>query len=180
MCRHWRTSVIPFLPSKSDTSGLYFANVGLALYTFSQHCGSFGPVYCVSSCLGFTAFASSRNSRRCSSHANLADLQQCQQTRAAIYAKPSFEMLYDPKPGLVFYIKRIKLAFLKKRWKENKLARQETIFHPAYALNVSLLPLQCGDRLSPSESDVCRRQVMTTKIDPCTVRVNMFIMAVDP
>ena len=30
------------------------------------------------------------------------------------------------------------------------------------------------------ESDVCRRQILTYKIDPRTVRVKIFIMAVDP
>ena len=33
---------------------------------------------------------------------------------------------------------------------------------------------------SVDESDVCRRQIVTTKVDPRTVRVNIFIMAVDP
>ena len=31
--------------------------------------------------------------------------------------------------------------------------------------------LQCGDRLWSSESDVYRRQILTTKVDPRTVRV---------
>ena len=34
------------------------------------------------------------------------------------------------------------------------------------------LPLQCGERLESSESDVYRRQILTTKVDPRTVRVN--------
>ena len=32
--------------------------------------------------------------------------------------------------------------------------------------------LQCGDRLYTSESDVYRRQILTTKVDPRAVRVN--------
>ena len=31
-----------------------------------------------------------------------------------------------------------------------------------------------------SESDVCKRQILTSKVDPGTVRVKIFIMAVDP
>ena len=31
-----------------------------------------------------------------------------------------------------------------------------------------------------SESDVCRRQILATKVDPRTVRVEIFLMAVDP
>ena len=34
--------------------------------------------------------------------------------------------------------------------------------------------------LDPPLSDVCRRQILTTKIDPRTVRVKLFVMAVDP
>ena len=30
-----------------------------------------------------------------------------------------------------------------------------------------------------SEYDVCRRQILTTKVDPRTVRVKLFLMAVD-
>ena len=33
------------------------------------------------------------------------------------------------------------------------------------------LILQCGDRLQSSESDVYRRQILTTKVDPRAVRV---------
>ena len=39
--------------------------------------------------------------------------------------------------------------------------------------------LQRGDRLQTSESDVCRRQILTTKDDPLTERFKQFIMAVD-
>ena len=39
-------------------------------------------------------------------------------------------------------------------------------------------PLQRGYRLKSSESDVCRRQILTTKIDPRTVIVNIYIMVV--
>ena len=42
-----------------------------------------------------------------------------------------------------------------------------------------VLPLQRGDRLL-SESDVCRRQILTTKVDSCTVRVEIFLKAVEP
>ena len=31
-----------------------------------------------------------------------------------------------------------------------------------------------------SISDVCRRQMLTSKVDPCAVRVNIFIVTVDP
>ena len=41
-------------------------------------------------------------------------------------------------------------------------------------------PLQPGDRHQSSESDVCRRQILTSKVDPRAVRVNIFKMAVDP
>ena len=34
------------------------------------------------------------------------------------------------------------------------------------------LLLQCGDRLQSSESDVYRRQILTTKVDSRAVRVN--------
>ena len=34
-----------------------------------------------------------------------------------------------------------------------------------------LLGLQCGDRLYSSESDVYRRQILTTKIDPFAVKL---------
>ena len=30
------------------------------------------------------------------------------------------------------------------------------------------------------ESDVYRRQILTTKVDPRTIRVKIFLMAVDP
>ena len=42
---------------------------------------------------------------------------------------------------------------------------------------MSLLPveifliLECGDRLKTSESDVYRRQILTTKVDPRAVKV---------
>ena len=38
-------------------------------------------------------------------------------------------------------------------------------------LEIFLL-LQCGYRLQSSESDVYRRQILMTKVDPRTVRVN--------
>ena len=41
-------------------------------------------------------------------------------------------------------------------------------------------PLQCGDRLSSSESDVCRRHILTTQVDPRTLRETIFIMVVYP
>ena len=34
--------------------------------------------------------------------------------------------------------------------------------------------LQCGDRLWSSESDVYRRQILTTKVDPRALRINRF------
>ena len=37
-------------------------------------------------------------------------------------------------------------------------------------LEICLL-LQCGDRLESSESDVYRRQILTTEVDPRAVRV---------
>ena len=36
------------------------------------------------------------------------------------------------------------------------------------------------DRLQSTESDVCRRQILTTKVDPRTVRIKIFLIAVDP
>ena len=42
------------------------------------------------------------------------------------------------------------------------------------------IDLQRGDRLPSSESDVSRRQILTTKVNPCTVRVKIFIIGVDP
>ena len=36
---------------------------------------------------------------------------------------------------------------------------------------VIFLFLQCGDQLQSSESDVYRRQILTTKVDPRAVRV---------
>ena len=39
-------------------------------------------------------------------------------------------------------------------------------------LEIFLL-LQCGDRLYSSESDVYRRQILSTKYDPRTIRVNI-------
>ena len=39
---------------------------------------------------------------------------------------------------------------------------------------------QRGDRLYTSESDVCRRQILTYKDDPHTERIKTFIMAVNP
>ena len=43
-----------------------------------------------------------------------------------------------------------------------------------------LKPLQRGDRLESSESDVCRRRILTTQVDSRTVRVKICIMVVDP
>ena len=34
--------------------------------------------------------------------------------------------------------------------------------------------LQCGERLKMSESDVYRRQILTTKVDPRAVRVQVY------
>ena len=42
------------------------------------------------------------------------------------------------------------------------------------------LILQCGDRLWTSESDVCRRQILTTKVYPRAVRVNPEILVHKP
>ena len=42
------------------------------------------------------------------------------------------------------------------------------------------LTLQRGDRLKSSESDVCRRQILTTKVYPRAVIVKIVLMAVDP
>ena len=35
-------------------------------------------------------------------------------------------------------------------------------------------------RVMGSQSDVCRRQILTTEVDPETVSKNFFIMVVDP
>ena len=40
--------------------------------------------------------------------------------------------------------------------------------------------LQCGDRLESLESDVCRRQILTSKVDHHTVRVKIVILIVEP
>ena len=40
-------------------------------------------------------------------------------------------------------------------------------------------PFQRGERLHTSESDVCRRQILTYKDDRRTERIDIFIMAVD-
>ena len=42
-----------------------------------------------------------------------------------------------------------------------------------WSLEIFLL-IQCGDRLQSVESDVCGRQILTTKVDPRAVRVNTF------
>ena len=34
--------------------------------------------------------------------------------------------------------------------------------------------------LTLTESDVCRRQILTSKVGPRAVRLNIFIMVVDP
>ena len=51
-------------------------------------------------------------------------------------------------------------------------------------VNLGIIPYSAGinfRRQNPSvESDVCRRQILTSKVDPRTVRVKLFIMAVDP
>ena len=46
-------------------------------------------------------------------------------------------------------------------------------------LELDFEPLQSGDRFYTSESDVCRRQILTYKDDPRTERIKIFIMAVD-
>ena len=43
-----------------------------------------------------------------------------------------------------------------------------------------LQPLQRGDRLQSSESDVCRRQILSSKVDLRTVRIHIIILDVDP
>ena len=44
----------------------------------------------------------------------------------------------------------------------------------------SLQRFQRGDRLYTSESDVCRRQILTYKDSPRTERTKIIIIAVDP
>ena len=39
-------------------------------------------------------------------------------------------------------------------------------------------PFQYGDRFYTSESDVCRRQILTYKDDPRTERIKIFLMAI--
>ena len=46
--------------------------------------------------------------------------------------------------------------------------------------NKTIYPFQRGHRLYTSESDVCRRQILTYKDGPCTERIKNMIMAVDP
>ena len=38
---------------------------------------------------------------------------------------------------------------------------------------------QCGDRVQTSESDVCRRQILTSKVDPSTERIKICMIVVD-
>ena len=40
-------------------------------------------------------------------------------------------------------------------------------------------PSQRRDRLQSSESDICRCHILMTKVNPHTLRVKIFIMAVD-
>ena len=44
-------------------------------------------------------------------------------------------------------------------------------------LEIFLL-LQSGDRIKSSESDVCRRQILTTKVGPRAVRVELISMLI--
>ena len=58
---------------------------------------------------------------------------------------------------------------------------QFTIFKSVILSKPQLLHiLQRGDRLESTESDVYRRQILTTKVDPRTVRVKNIAIAVDP
>ena len=41
-------------------------------------------------------------------------------------------------------------------------------------------PVQSGDRFYTSESDVCRRQILTYKDGPRTEGIKILIMALDP
>ena len=41
-------------------------------------------------------------------------------------------------------------------------------------------PFKREDRLYKSESDVCRRQILTYKDGPCTERIQIFLVAIDP
>ena len=49
-----------------------------------------------------------------------------------------------------------------------------------YLHNGIVIALQRGDRLYTSKSDVCRRQILTSKVDPRIVRGKIFSMAVNP
>ena len=42
---------------------------------------------------------------------------------------------------------------------------------------INILLLQCGDRLYTSGSDVYRRQILTSKVDPHNVRAKAYILA---
>ena len=46
--------------------------------------------------------------------------------------------------------------------------------------SIRALTLQRGDRLWESESDVCRRHILTCKVDPRAVRVKIFVLSVYP
>ena len=48
-----------------------------------------------------------------------------------------------------------------------------TLYH---SLPLIFLLLQRGDRFYTSESDVYRRQILTYKVDPRAVRVNLFYL----
>ena len=48
-----------------------------------------------------------------------------------------------------------------------------------FGLIESLLPSQRGDRPYTSESDVCRRQILTYKDGPRTERTKIFLLTAD-
>ena len=62
-------------------------------------------------------------------------------------------------------------------WYSNKAERANQADHDDFKLKKNLL---ASKPYSAGIVDVCRRQILTTKHDPRTVRVKIFLMAVDP
>ena len=46
--------------------------------------------------------------------------------------------------------------------------------------NISNWPFQRGKRVYTSEYDVCRRQILTFKVDPRADSMKLFLLVVDP
>ena len=76
----------------------------------------------------------------------------------------------------IFFMKTLKAKGFFAIWNHHNCLSQLFPIHlNTYVMGLRpleiFLLLQCGDRLQSSESDVYRRQILTTKVDPRTVRV---------